>query len=427
MLIDADLDNDKIMIDNLEKTYNDFPYDSLAVKQTHPWHLYQLAKACGLNPAPLAKANVLELACASGGNLIPMAYHLRSTEFTGIDLAQRQIATGQKVIAELGLTNIHLKHQSISDFHAGNTFDYIICHGLFSWVPQDVSEAVLAICQQYLSLNGVAYISYNTYPGWQVGNIVRELLQLKTASITDPYQKVQIARQTVDELNIALRNENSAYSESLQKEIALITEHSDHQMLHEHLSPYHFPLTISEFMLKAARYRLMYLSDAFLSNDEQAVTIDELQKLDMMRNRRFRCTLLCHQQDRLLTKPMVEDNFQMSFKVTNVVNVPKNPIICPLVRYQAAMQEVVTNHRHENINLSPVAQTLIPYLNGTHDKEALTRILVSEVEQGDLILLDNQGVEIKESKAQYEHAARICEETLILLARNELFVYPQHP
>ncbi|MGE3320120.1 MAG: methyltransferase domain-containing protein [Candidatus Berkiella sp.] len=415
------------MIDNLEQTYNDFPYDSLAVKQTHPWHLYQLAKACGLDSPPLPRAKVLELGCASGGNLIPMAYHLPSTHFVGIDLAQRQIETGQEIISELGLTNIELKHQSISDFQTEDTFDYIICHGLFSWVPQSVSEDVFAICQNYLSQDGVAYISYNTFPGWQIGNIVREILKQKTDAILAPYQKVKIARQTLNDLSILLQKENNAYSELLQKEIALISEHSDHQMLHEHLSPYHFPLTISDFMLKAARYRLMYVSDAFLSNDEQSVTIDELQRLDMLRNRRFRCTLLCHQQNRILKRPTVEDNFEMSFKVADVVNVPEKPSICPLVRYQAASQEVVTNHRHENISLSPIAQTLIPYLNGMNDKEALTQILTRDVEQGELILVDKDGMEIKESAVRHQHTARMCEETLILMARNALFIYPQHP
>lgn len=414
------------MKDNLEQTYNDYPYDSLAIKQTHPWHLYQLAKACGLEPRSLAKARVLELGCASGGNLIPMAYHYPQTHFVGLDLAQRQIETGQTIINELGLTNIQLKHQSITDFQAEDNFDYIICHGLFSWVPKAVSEQVFAICQKYLSKNGVAYISYNTFPGWQIGNIVREILKFNTDAITDPYQKVHQARQTLMDLNIALQNETNAYSELLQREIALISQHSDHQMLHEHLSPYHYPMAVSEFMLNASRYQLMYLSDAFRTNDETAVTIDDLQMLDVLRNRRFRCTLLCHQQNRTLTRPVLEDNFQLSFP-DEPIEISEKPIICPLIRYQAQRQEVITNHRHENITLSPVAQTLIPYLNGMNDKEALTQILIQEVEQGDLILVDKHNVEIKESHARYQYAARICEETLILMAKNALFIYPSHP
>jgi tRNA G46 methylase TrmB len=48
---------------------------------------------------------VLELGCASGGNLIPMAYGLPESEFVGIDYAARQIAEGQAAVAALGLDN----------------------------------------------------------------------------------------------------------------------------------------------------------------------------------------------------------------------------------------------------------------------------------------------------------------------------------
>lgn len=408
------------MIDNLQQTYNDFPYDSLAIKQTHPWHLHQLARACGLAPVPLVKAKVLELACASGGNLIPMAYHLPSTDFVGVDLAQRQIEQGQQFIKDLGLTNIELKHQSISDFQAKHSFDYIICHGLFSWANEEVREQIFAICQQSLSENGVAYISYNTFPGWHIGDIIRELLQFKTEKFPDPYQKIQQARQTITQLRQVLENDTSAYAQCLKNEIALLEQHSSNQLLHEHLAQYHYPLYVSEFVARAALHELQYLSDAFLSNDEGASSIETLQMLDIVKNRRFRCTLLCRQQDKRLSQPVWQDNFQLSFPQHLAVKMQPKPKICPLVRYLADKQEVVINHRHENVTLSPVAQTLIPYLDGNHDVASLTAILIEEVAQGDLILIDKKGEEITDGSLRHQHASQMCEETLQLLAKSAL-------
>lgn len=415
------------MTDDIAHTYNTFLYDSLAIKQTHPLHLYAIARLCGLAATPPATAKVLELGCASGGNLIPMAYHLPTTQFLGIDLAQKQIEKGLAVIQDLQLNNIQLKHQSILDFHSNEPFDYIICHGLFSWVPEEVREKVFAICQQYLTKNGVAYISYNTFPGWQIGNIVRELLEWQTRDILDPYQKVSIARQTLKDLQRDLNQENTAYAQLLQAEALLIDEHSDNQLLHEHLSPYHYPLSLSEFMIQASRYQLMYLSDAFLSNDETALSqkdglITALQKLDILKNRRFRCTLLCHQQEQLFEKPPSQDNFQMSFPINEAITIDKKPIICSLVRYQAAEGETVTNHRHENISLTPVAQMLIPFLDGTHDLASLVEIVAHEVEQGSLILVNKQGQEIQERQARYQYVSQICEETIQLLAKNALLL-----
>ena len=35
---------------------------------------------------------------------------------------------------------------------------------------------VLEICQRHLAPNGVAYISYNTYPGWHIRGIARDIM-----------------------------------------------------------------------------------------------------------------------------------------------------------------------------------------------------------------------------------------------------------
>jgi len=407
-------------MNEIAKTYNDFPYDSLAIKQSHPLHLYQIARLCGLDAMQASNANVLELGCASGGNLIPMAYHLPMAEFLGIDLAEKQIEKGASIIQDLHLPNIQLKQQSLLDFQANKTFDYIICHGLFSWVSEDVRNYVFAICHQYLAKKGVAYISYNTLPGWEMGNILRDQLQAKTQDLQDPALKVHYARRLLRELSIAMQNDPNAYTQLLQNEITLINEHSDNQLLHEHLSPYNYPLCITDFMAQAAPYQLQYLSDAFLSNDETANTVDALQMLDILKNRRFRCTLLCHEQEIKNIKSQIQDNFEMSFPVTESVNVAEKPVICPLVRYQASREEVVTNHRHENITLTPVAKTLIPFLDGNHDKSALTEILLKEIEEGELILVDKQGHEIIEKQACLEHAAQNVEDTIVLLAKTAL-------
>lgn len=412
-------------MNEMAKTYNDFPYDSLAIKQTHPLHLFQMARLCGLSAKDPACARILELGCASGGNLIPMAYHLPGATFLGIDLAEKQIEQGAAVIQDLQLTNIQLQAKSILDFQSDDTFDYIICHGLFSWVPPLVRDQVFAICQQYLAKNGVAYISYNTLPGWQIGNIVRDQLQAKTQDIEDPALKVHYARRLLRELSVDMQSDPNAYSQLLQNEIALINEHSDNQLLHEHLSPYNYPLYITDFVEQASRYQLKYLSDAYLSNDDVLLSIDQelieaLQRLDILKNRRFRCTLLCHQFEENVKKPEPQDNFQMSFPIPEINQLRALPILCPLVRYQASFQEIVTNHRHENITLTPVAQTLSPFLDGTHDNSALTEILMTEIEEGDLILVDKLGQEITQKQARLLQVPQIIEDTIRLLAKNAL-------
>ena len=80
---------------------------------------------------------------------------------------------GQAAIAAVGCQNITLKQLDIMDVTPElGQFDYILVHGIFSWVPVPVRDKILQICQQNLAPNGIAYISYNTYPGWHMlGNI----------------------------------------------------------------------------------------------------------------------------------------------------------------------------------------------------------------------------------------------------------------
>lgn len=157
-----------------ETTYDTVPYNSNPFAQSQPEQLAVVAKLFGLNPTLPFKARVLELGCSAGGNLIPLAARYTDAIFFGIDLSERQIAAGQETIDALGLKNIELRHADITSLRPGKQkFDYIICHGVFSWVPVAVQDAIFKVIRENLAEQGVAYISYNTYPGWKMREIVR--------------------------------------------------------------------------------------------------------------------------------------------------------------------------------------------------------------------------------------------------------------
>ncbi len=63
-----------------------------------------------------------------------------------------------------------------SCFDELGTFDYIIAHGMFSWVTEAVREIIFRICSEYSKTTGLAYISFNVLPGWHIRRIVREFL-----------------------------------------------------------------------------------------------------------------------------------------------------------------------------------------------------------------------------------------------------------
>src|SRR5262245_4723292 len=116
-----------VTADRPATSYDEVPYESFPFASTHPDRLATVATLFGMQPAPADRCQVLELGCAAGGNLIPMALALPQSRFLGIDLSARQIADGQKVIEPLGLTNVELKKLSITDIDARyGGVDYIV-------------------------------------------------------------------------------------------------------------------------------------------------------------------------------------------------------------------------------------------------------------------------------------------------------------
>src|SRR5262249_29590623 len=184
-----------IVRDASPTSYDDVPYDSHPIWVTHPDHLAVIATLAGMRPAPVEHCRVLELGCASGGNLIPMAVALPESQFVGIDLSPAQVADGQATIAALGVRNVTLEAQSILDLDESiGTFDYIVCHGVYSWVPPAVQDGILAVFARHLAPQGVAYVSYNTHPGWHLRGMVRDMMLFHAARFTEPVERIRQAR-----------------------------------------------------------------------------------------------------------------------------------------------------------------------------------------------------------------------------------------
>jgi methyltransferase-like protein/protein-L-isoaspartate O-methyltransferase len=299
------------MSDPKTTSYDEVPYESYPFSQTHPDRLATVATLLGLKPAPLDRCRVLELGCASGGNLIPMALTLPGGTLLGLDLSSRQVAAGRQVVEALGLKNIELRQQSILDVTPEmGRFDYILCHGVYSWVPPPVQDKILDICLRNLAPNGVAYVSYNTYPGWHMRSMIRRMMLYHASHFSEPQARVRQARALLDFLVESAAPDNSPYSAILKSEVELVRKSQDSYLFHDHLEECNDPIYFYEFVERAAAKGLQYLAEAEISamvprnfrpEVEQVLQrlstdiIHTEQYMDFVRNRTFRQTLLCHQ------------------------------------------------------------------------------------------------------------------------------------
>jgi SAM-dependent methyltransferase len=289
------------------QSYDEIPYDSVPICETHPGNLAVLGALFGLNPARPESCRVLELGCASGGNLIPMAYHLPGAEFLGIDLSAGQVAGGRALVEALGLRNIRIEQGDILDLGDIGQFDYVIAHGLYSWVPAAVRERLLELCGQALTPDGIAYVSYNTLPGWRQRSVLRDMLLQFTRDATTPRTRLVRAHEALEQLEAAFAEQDGVVPAQLHADVVKLRTRHPSYLYHEYLTAENTPVLFSEFMAQAGRHGLQYLCESELQTmfsdtlgpagaalvDRFDSLIEQEQCIDFLRLRAFRQTLLC--------------------------------------------------------------------------------------------------------------------------------------
>jgi methyltransferase-like protein/2-polyprenyl-3-methyl-5-hydroxy-6-metoxy-1,4-benzoquinol methylase len=308
--------------------YDQVAYPGFAYAQAHHDRLATIGRLYGLRTAPVSSCRVLELGCGDGANLLPAALAFPGSEFVGIDVAATAVATGQALARDLDVHNLDLRHGDIEALPDElGRFDYIVAHGIYSWVPPSTRSALLAACSRFMNPHGVAYVSYNAYPGSHVRDMAGEIFEFHLEGVSDPDDRVRRARalmQLVIDADV-----QSGYAEALRSHFRWLLEKDDYLLLHDDLAEVNTPVYFHEFASHAAAHGLQFLSEAEAAESrlegvredlrEQIKTIsaDQVvleQYLDFMKNRMFRRTLVCH-ADRTLDRnpsPSLIDDLAIS-------------------------------------------------------------------------------------------------------------------
>jgi len=289
--------------------YDEVPYESHAYAASHPNRLATVATLFGMSPAAPARCRVLEIGCAGGGNLLPMAAAFPESRFIGIDYSAVQIAAAEQARNALGLTNIEFRCEDVRgvDARALGEFDYAIAHGIYSWLPPEAQSALLALYRSCLAPQGVGYVSYNTLPGWRMRGIVRDMMRFHAELFGNPQTQVAQARALMDFVTRHIPTENSPYGQYLKSELGMLSKVTDSYVLHEHLEAHNEPLYFRDFVARIRTAGLDYLGEAEfhtmvgtgVSREALAQLNKEIrdivrleQYVDFLRNRSFRMTLL---------------------------------------------------------------------------------------------------------------------------------------
>ncbi len=200
---------------------------------------------------------MLELGCGNGLHSLALAQYLPESRCIGVDFARPAIERGEQILREAGLRNVELICRSLEEPIEGE-FDYIIAHGVFSWVPERVRLALLDICRKHLALGGVAFVSFNALPGWKTQQGLRELA-FRTVGQPADAGGVERARKVFD-----------ALAQTWSGGLGLNTWHAsaraaaapNRRLFHDDLAEINDPYYLTDFVQLAKQHGLSYVCDA---------------------------------------------------------------------------------------------------------------------------------------------------------------------
>ncbi len=300
---------------NIGKSYDNIPYVSYPFEYTRPENLKSIALLFGVKAPKLETARILELGCAEGGSLFRFASTYPKSYTLGVDLSKVEIEHGQEKIKKFGLKNLELKNMSITDLNDSyGKFDYIICHGVYSWVPDFVKKSILEVSKKLLNKNGVAFVSYNTLPGWNMVGTVRELMMYHANNFQTEQDKITQGKSVLNFLKDALGDAKTPHAKFMAEAANMMANKEDNYIRHEYLAEENKAFYFHEFIADAKKHDLEYLGDTdlhrmFIGNlapnaAEKLGAINDIVKteqyIDFIRNTQFRCTLLCHKDTNII-------------------------------------------------------------------------------------------------------------------------------
>lgn len=295
------------------KPYERFPYKGSPIPNTTTNNLVLCALWHQVPRPPFQQFRVIELGCGNSANLLSLAFYHPESTFIGIDNALSELDRAREGAKYLGLKNIRFVLKDIRDLKPADfpPCDYIIAHGLYSWVPDAARDAILEFCRQALAPSGLAYISYNAQPGWSTRKLVRETLlrsrSVQEAAVGDKAARaIEVAAQLLEDLP----SRDYAYAALLADELERVRNGEPSYVFHEYLAEVNDGFWLRDFVERAKSHGLGYVADAQFCRWEGHIpaelktalarrdldTVEQEEAADLLCNRYFHASILCREE-----------------------------------------------------------------------------------------------------------------------------------
>ena len=396
--------------DPVHALYQRRAYPAMSHPSADPAVTAVAARLGGLDVANPARASVLEIGCAAGHNLLPLAARWPDSRFTGIDFSKPAILEARETARFAGLSHVEFIETDLSTFDPGDEMDYdfIIVHGVYSWVSEEVRHALLKFCATRLSAAGCVVISYNTLPGW---SLRKTLVELTSAIAASP--AVEAIGNSPEEIlgYLATATGNrTPYARHLTAVLHDLFGKGDEILPFDDFSPINEPCTFQQFTHRAKQHGLHYLGESQLTDNFPSSLAPEAacllkpfagdpfvlqQMIDVLTNRTFRSALLCRSDAVLVEKISASTTLRFSVGMPHEVEHEADQVCIVsrggevLARFDKPLAIAFFSALSKSKPHSRPAQELFSQMgNPEEDEPELARLIIDSAEKGLVLLHD---------------------------------------
>ena len=159
------------MRDGMAGYVGDVAYPDHFQRELMPVWLHAVTTALGFVPPDISRPyRWCELGCGGGLSAMVAAACNPLGDFTAIDIDATQMQRARAMAEASGVGNVRFIAADLCDYAVspeddGKPFDFIVLHGLWAWVGDEVRDAVLSIIRHRLAPGGLVQIGYMSHPG----------------------------------------------------------------------------------------------------------------------------------------------------------------------------------------------------------------------------------------------------------------------
>lgn len=255
----------------------DVPYPRRFHREHAPIWLNTVAAALGLAAPSMKGGRWCEVGCGRGLGASILAAANPEMEFTGIDLDAGSIEEARSLAHHGRLDNLRFVNadiRTIGKSVAPDMFDYIVVHGVYSWVGDDVRKAIRCFISENLRPGGIAYLHYATHPGSSAFASFQNIFRHVAHSHDDTADAVRSSISRLRELREAGAGFFVAHPAASFTLDHLLAEDPGY-VAHEYLNPFFQPMHVADVMAEMKAAGLSYVGSATPLENINSVSLPE--------------------------------------------------------------------------------------------------------------------------------------------------------